>query len=102
MPEVICNTSVLQYLHQLGLLHLLRDLYGRVTIPQAVTREITAGLAQGVNLPDLAALVRQRTEIQALLLERNSAMTQLRTRTTSDVHLDRLNILMLGELHAWK
>lgn len=56
MPEVICNTSALQYLHQLGFLHLLRDLYGSVTVPEPVAREIVAGQAQGVNLPDLAAL----------------------------------------------
>ena len=56
MPEVICNTSALQYLHQLGLLHLLRDLYGTVIVPEAVAREIAAGQEQGVNLPDLTAL----------------------------------------------
>ena len=28
MPEVICDTSVIQYLHQLNRLHLLRELYG--------------------------------------------------------------------------
>ena len=56
MPEVICNTSALQYLHQLGLLHLLRELYGTVTVPEPVAREIAAGREQGVNLPDLAAL----------------------------------------------
>lgn len=55
MPEVICNTSVIQYLHQLGLLHLLRDLYGIVIVPEAVAREIAAGQEQGVNLPDLTA-----------------------------------------------
>jgi predicted nucleic acid-binding protein len=55
MPEVICNTSALQYLHQLGLLHLLRDLYGAVTVPEPVAREIAAGREQGVNLPDLTA-----------------------------------------------
>ncbi len=53
MPEVICNTSALQYLHQLGLLHLLRDLYGSVTVPEAVVREIAAGRQQGVDLRGL-------------------------------------------------
>jgi predicted nucleic acid-binding protein len=34
MPDrlVVCNTSPLLYLHQVGRLGLLRDLYGRVQI----------------------------------------------------------------------
>lgn len=51
MPEIICNTSPLQYLHQLGLLHLLPDLVGRVVVPSAVAGELSAGRAQGVDLP---------------------------------------------------
>lgn len=56
MPEVICNTSPLQYLHQLGLLTVLPALAGRVTIPVAVEEEIDAGRRLGVNLPDLRSL----------------------------------------------
>lgn len=56
MPEVLCNTSPLQYLHQSGLLHLLPLLYGRVSVPEAVVHELTAGQARGVSLPDLAML----------------------------------------------
>lgn len=52
MPEVICNTSPLQYLHQLGLLSLLPDLIGQVIVPQAVLEELAAGRAQGIDLPD--------------------------------------------------
>lgn len=51
MPEIICNTSPLQYLHQLGLLHLLPRLAGRVIVPSAVVRELSAGRAQGLDLP---------------------------------------------------
>lgn len=51
MPEIICNTSPLQYLHQLGLLHLLSDLAGRIIVPSAVISELSAGRAQGVDLP---------------------------------------------------
>ncbi len=56
MPEVICNTSPLQYLHQLGLLHLLPKLAGRLTVPTAVVAELEAGRKHGVNLPDLTGL----------------------------------------------
>ena len=68
MPEVICNTSALQYLHQLGLLHLLRDLYGSVTVPEAVVREIAAGRQQGVDLPDFAALPWLKVESSPTLV----------------------------------
>lgn len=56
MPEVIADTSPLQYLFQLGLLHLLQDFYGEVSVPAAVVQEIHSGLARGVALPDLNSL----------------------------------------------
>lgn len=56
MPEVICNTSPLQYLHQISQLRLLPALARRVVVPTAVAEEIATGRARGVNLPDLSAL----------------------------------------------
>ena len=56
MPEVVSNTSPLQYLHQLGLLDLLPRLVGRVTVPQAVVDELEAGRALGHDLPDVTSL----------------------------------------------
>ena len=56
MPEVICNTSPIQYLHQLDLLHILRALTGGVIVPLAVVDELGEGRALGVNLPDLSTL----------------------------------------------
>jgi predicted nucleic acid-binding protein len=56
MPEIVCNTTPLQYLHQAGLLYILPTLYGRILVPMAVTDEIAVGMKAGVNLPDLAAL----------------------------------------------
>jgi predicted nucleic acid-binding protein len=39
MPEItIVNTSPLFYLHRLGLLELLKKLYGHITVPEAVKR----------------------------------------------------------------
>jgi predicted nucleic acid-binding protein len=52
-PVVLCDTTSLQYLHQLGLLHLLPAIYGQVVVPQSVEMEISAGRARGVQLPDL-------------------------------------------------
>ncbi|MCC6139895.1 MAG: DUF3368 domain-containing protein [Nitrospira sp.] len=55
MPDVICDTSPLQYLHQIGLLHILPALVRRVLIPPAVLQEIEAGKLVGIDLPDLRA-----------------------------------------------
>lgn len=51
MPEVICDTSPLQYLHQLGLIHILRDLAERVIVPPAVLDELSQGRSSGYDLP---------------------------------------------------
>jgi len=53
LPEVICNTSPIQYLHQLQLLHLLPALAGRIIVPPAVVDELAEGRALDINLPDL-------------------------------------------------
>ncbi|WP_404790234.1 DUF3368 domain-containing protein [Altericista sp. CCNU0014] len=52
MPEVIADTSPIQYLYQTNLLDLLQSLYGRILIPQAVVEELSQGCKQGVVLPD--------------------------------------------------
>lgn len=56
MPEIICNTSPLQYLHQLRLLETIATLVGELIVPPAVVAEILAGIKRGVDLPDLNGL----------------------------------------------
>jgi predicted nucleic acid-binding protein len=56
LPEVICNTSPLQYLYQLGLLDLLPGLIREIIIPLAVAEELEAGRALGLELPDVSSL----------------------------------------------
>lgn len=56
MPEVFCDTSPLQYLYQLDLLHILPELAGRVIVPAAVQEELAVGRQNGINLPDLRLL----------------------------------------------
>lgn len=56
MPEVVCNTTPLQYLHQAGVIGILPALYGRILVPKAVADEISVGVDAGVNLPDLVSL----------------------------------------------
>ena len=52
MTEVICNTSPLQYLHQLGRLELLPHLTGHVVVPTAVATELAEGHRLGVGVAD--------------------------------------------------
>jgi predicted nucleic acid-binding protein len=56
LPEIICNTSPLQYLHQLRLLETVAALVGELIVPPAVVAEISAGRKRGVDLPDLNRL----------------------------------------------
>ena len=52
MPEVITDTSPIQYLYQINQLNLLPTLYKQVKMPQAVADELAQGRAQGISLPD--------------------------------------------------
>ncbi|MCL1464511.1 DUF3368 domain-containing protein [Argonema galeatum] len=56
MPNVISDTSPIQYLYQLNLLDLLPTLYGQIIIPQAVESEIATGKLLGISLPNIASL----------------------------------------------
>lgn len=75
MPDVICNTSPMQYLYQLGLLQLLPQLVGRVIVPPAVIEELEQGRRVGIDLPQLAGLawieVREPVSINVLPLVTN-------------------------------
>jgi uncharacterized protein len=51
LPEVICNTSPLQYLHQIGQLDLLPRLVHRILAPPAVAAELAEGRRLGLDLP---------------------------------------------------
>ncbi len=56
MSEIICNTSPLQYLHQLGLLDAVRAIVGQMIVPPAVVAELEEGRFRGVDLPELHKL----------------------------------------------
>lgn len=53
MPNVISNTSPLQYLHQLNLLELLSAHYQQIIVPQAVVDELSVGRQKGISLPEV-------------------------------------------------
>lgn len=58
MPDVISDTSPIQYLHQVELLDLLFRLYEEITIPKAVENEIAEGRDHGIDLPGVEEMSR--------------------------------------------
>ena len=56
MPNLICDTSTIQYLHQLNLLHVLPALAEDVFLPPAVSEELFIGREAGVSLPNVTKL----------------------------------------------
>jgi hypothetical protein len=56
LPDVVSNTSPLQYLFQLDALDILHSLAGEVLIPSAVLEELSAGRRRGEPLPDPSLL----------------------------------------------
>lgn len=52
MADIICNTSPLQYLHQLGQLGLLQQLCGSIIVPTAVVDELRVGRENGIDVPE--------------------------------------------------
>ncbi|NEP00709.1 MAG: DUF3368 domain-containing protein [Symploca sp. SIO2E9] len=84
MPNVIADTSPIQYLYQTNLLDLLPQLYGSVIVPQAVANELATGAAFKVSLPDLTSL----------------AWLKVKT-TTVNLALQEINGLGAGEKEAF-
>jgi hypothetical protein len=70
VPDVISNTSPIQYLFQIGLLDLLFSLYEEVTVPEAVNSELVEGRSHGVDLPD--ADVLSQFNVRTVRVEKNS------------------------------
>jgi predicted nucleic acid-binding protein len=62
VSDVVVDTSIVQYLHQAGLLDLLHRLYGTVTVPYAVAAELAHGRASAIDLPDPATLQWMKVE----------------------------------------
>lgn len=56
MPNIIVNTSPIQYLYQAHLLDLLLNLYGQIIVPESVADELAVGLSLGISLPDIYSI----------------------------------------------
>jgi predicted nucleic acid-binding protein len=52
VAEVISNTSPILYLHCIGKLEWLRELFSKVWIPDAVVEELREGRRRGHDVPD--------------------------------------------------
>jgi predicted nucleic acid-binding protein len=117
LPDLICDTSALQYLHQLGLLHILTALADRVTVTPAVAAELSEGRSRGIDVPELSdfdwlslrspastVLLPQardlgegETEVLALALESHDAVVVLDDRLARRV-ADELGLRLTGPL----
>ncbi len=87
MPDVICNTSPLQYLYQIGRLELLPKLAHPVIVPTAVVDELAAGRAAGLALPD-------PTVLDWVLIRR--PVSEQAVRLITDLGPGETEVLMLG------
>ena len=56
MLDVFCNTSPLQYLHQIGQLDILPTLFGEVQVAEAVAAELAEGRRRQIALPNIRRL----------------------------------------------
>jgi predicted nucleic acid-binding protein len=65
LAELICDTSALIALHQVGLLHILPALSPIVLVPAALAQELATGRSQGHDVPDVAALTWLSTRTPA-------------------------------------
>jgi uncharacterized protein len=117
LPELICDTSSLQYLYQLGLLGSLRRLATDVLVPPAVLHELTVGRAEGYDVPTLedidwisvvgpsmSAIGRGleylgagETEVLMLTTERNGAIAVLDDKLARDT-AGRIGVPFTGTL----
>ena len=111
MPEIISNTSPLQYLHQLGVLDILPKLATTITVPPAVQDELSAGRKLGLSLPELQSLdwvvVRRPSSSIALPMvtdlgpgEREVLALALETSDSVCVLDDALARQVAGALHV--
>jgi len=87
LPDVICDTSPIQYLHQLQALPLLRQLAAQVFVPPAVVAEIATGRGLGLDLPNLDELAWVTVRVPVRILA---------TPETADLGLGESEVLALA------
>jgi predicted nucleic acid-binding protein len=86
MPEVVSNTSCLIALTNIGLLDILRNIYGRITITAEVFAEF------GETLPDWVSVVSVRDTSKTKLI---STMLDLGEASSIALALEKKNVLLI-------
>jgi len=69
VPDVISDTSPIQYLHQVKLLDLLFSLYEEISIPEAVEKELADCRNYGIDLPDVEKMLHFHVRSAPLTLQ---------------------------------
>lgn len=87
LSSLICNTSPIQYLHQLGLLDALAELSSQVIVPPAVVNELEVGLQHNVDLP----IIKDLTWFSI-----QSPISTIATPLIPDLGSGETEVLMLG------
>lgn len=96
MPDVISNTTPFLYLHQLGYLDFLPQLYQTVLAPQAVVDELRQGELKGFDVPSLKALAWVQVQAVAPLdLQRVTAGLDSGERGTIALALAKSDPLLI-------
>ena len=87
LPDLVCDTSPLQYLHQTNLLYLIRELARNIYVPSAVESELDVGRRHGIDLLQLE-------HIEWIKIE--SPQGKAVSRLLSDIGPGEAEVLMLA------
>jgi predicted nucleic acid-binding protein len=96
VPDVVSDTSVIQYLFQVGLLDLLFSLYQDISIPEAVGAELAEGRVRGIDLPGAEDM--SRFKVAAITVPQSIQLLQSLGRGEREVlamATGNFNILLL-------
>ena len=79
--RAVCNTSPLQYLHQIGRLDILPTLFEEVQVAEEVVAELAEGVRRQISLPDIEELpwIRRRRVAPATDLSESLGGGELET-----------------------
>lgn len=102
MSDAVADTSPLQYLHQLGLLSILPQLFSRVLVPPAVAAEVADGIMVGIDLPALTELswIQLRTPVVMSALPTVSDLGSGETQVLALASQDRAAFALLDDALA--
>jgi len=104
LPITVSNTSPLFYLHRLGQLELLPQLYGAVHVPTEVFRELERGRTEGHGAPEidsLAWITVCPASVSEELRQTELDLGELEAIALALQSPNSLILLMTAKLEAW-